>query len=154
MNKVNNQKGFSILEVILSITLLAIMMGFSLLYYENSQIRADVHTQANILVSSLRLASSNALSGNNSSHNAIHLESNSYTTFIGTNYDPNALSNSITVFPSSITISDIALNEGGADIIFNSPDGKTNNFGSFNLNATAINKTININVSQLGTINY
>lgn len=146
-------RGFTIIEIILVVVILSSTLGFGLLYYQNSQIRADVNTQADILVSYLRLAQSNAESGRNA-FNSIHLESGSFTTFIGDTYTSGSQSNYTINLPSTIRINTLNLNGGAEDVIFLSPDGTTNNYGSFNLHSDQINKTITINIAQIGAINY
>lgn len=146
-------KGFTMIEVILVLVILTSAFGFGLLYYQNTQIRADVNTQANVIVSYLRLAQSNAETGR-SAFNAMHLEQDSFTNFIGSIYDLNDTQNYVTVLPETISIENINLSGGGADIIFTGPDGTTNNSGSFQLVSSQINKTITINIAQIGAINY
>lgn len=146
-------RGFTIIEVILVLVILSSAVGFGLLYYQNSQVRADVNTHASVIVSYLRLAQSNAETGRNT-FNAIHLEPDSFTTFIGTAYAENDPQNYLTELPATITIGNINLSGAGTDIIFTGPDGTTNNSGSFQLISSQIDKTITINIAQIGAINY
>lgn len=148
------KKGFTTLEIILTLAILAILFAMIPLYYQTSQVRADLNTQASMLVSNLRLLQSNATSGNTGGANAIHLEDTVYTNFSGSSYAGNDPTNFSTDLPPTIIIEDINLNGGGEDVVFSSPDGHTDNFGSFSLRSEQINKTITINISQIGSINY
>lgn len=152
MKNSNKKNGFSLIEVILVVVLLSAAIGFSLLYYESSVVRADINSQATVLVSQLRLAQSNAQSGRTTGFKGIHLETNSYVTFTGDNYNPLAVNNLETTMPQTISIQNILLNGGGNDIIFTEPSGTTNTYGSFDL--VSDSKTISINISPLGNINY
>lgn len=144
MKNLTEKNGFSLIEVILVVVLLSAAIGFSLLYYESSVVRADINSQAAVLVSQLRLAQSNAQSGRTTGFKGIHLETNSYTQL-----QPN---NSETALQQTISIQNILLNGGGNDIIFTGPAGTTNTYGSFDL--VSDSKTISINISPLGNINY
>ena len=146
-------RGFTIVEVILVLVIVTSALGFGLLYYQNSQLRADINTQASILVSYLRLAQSNAESGRND-FNAIHFEADSFTTFIGTTFDQNNADNYQLDLPETIKIENISLNGGGGNVLFESPDGATSNFGTIKLSSGQINKEIIIYISQIGAINY
>jgi len=150
----NNQKGFTFLEIMLVIAILSITVGFFVLYSNNSQIIADVNNQANIIVSHIRLVQSNADSGYANTASAIHLDTNSYTGFIGPIYNPLDSSNYTMDLPGVLSIQNVSLNGGGSDIVFVSPRGETANYGSFNLTAADINKSITINISQNGAIDY
>lgn len=152
MKNSNKKNGFSLIEVILVVVLLSAAIGFSLLYYESSVVRADINSQAAVLVSQLRLAESNAQSGRTTEFNGIHLETNAYITFSGENYNPSESNNLETALPPSIDIQNVTLNGGGNDIIFTGPAGTTNTYGS--LDMVSDSKTITINISSLGSINY
>lgn len=153
MEKIKNIKGFSLLEVMLVVFLFATALGFSVLYSQTSQLRADINTQSKVIVSYLRLAQSNALSGSNS-ENGIHFESDSYTIFSGNVFDPDDTANYEITLPNTITIENLNLNGGGSDVIFDGPKGETVTYGSFDLVSEQINQTITINISSIGTINY
>ena len=152
MKNSNKTNGFTLIEIILVLVLLSAAIGFSLLYYETSVLRADINTQADILVSKLRLAQSNAESGRTDEANAVHFENASYTAFVGDNYNPLQSNNVETLLPPTISIENIALNGGGSDIIFTAPSGETSTYGSFDLVSDL--KTITINISSFGAINY
>ncbi len=147
-------KAFSYLEVIIVIAIIAILSGMTLLFGQTSQVRADVNAEANNLASYLRLAQSKAMSGESNSAHGIHLESDKYIIFEGSNYSPSDSANYEIEFPNTIETQNIALNDGGDDIIFTLPKGETKNFGTFDLYSSQINKTVTFNITSLGTIDY
>jgi len=154
MKKTENNKGFSLLEVMLVIVLIATALGFSVLYSQTSQLRADLNTQGAVLVSYLRLAQSNARAGLTDSENAIHFDGDSYTIFSGDTYSALDPTNYTIDLPPTLAIENINLNGAGSDLIFLGPDGSTANFGSLDLRSSRIGKTLTINISSLGTVNY
>ena len=147
-------RGFSILEVILTIVIMSVLVGLAATYYSNSQIRADVNSQAANIIHYLRLAQSNAASGLNNANHGLHFEASSYTIFEGELYNNNDPENVKIDLPSTITINGINLDGGGHDVIFLKATGETDNFGTITLNSAAINKTVTIIVNYVGTINY
>ncbi len=146
-------KGFSLIEVIIIVIIVSMSVGLAALYYQSSQVRSDVNNQTKTLVAYLRLAQSNADSGNNE-FNAIHLDPNSYTLFTGNIYNPVAPENYEIELPPTMIIQNIALNGGVTDIIFDSPKGETESYGSFQIFSNQITKTNTITINQIGTINY
>lgn len=150
----DERSGFTLIEIMLVIALFFIVIGLSILYVQTSQLRADLNTQTANIVSYLRLAQSNAISGHVNKINAMHLESDTYTLFIGRTYDPTESSNYTPDIPPTITIKNIALNGGGADIIFDKSNGGTDSFGTFDIRSDQINKSITITILPIGTISY
>lgn len=148
------KKAFTVLEIILVIFILAITVGFSILYFQGTQVRSDLNTQTSILVSYLRLAQSNAISGRTGQPTGIHLNSNSYVLFVGPTYNAASSTNYTSNLPATLNIQNVSLNGGGTDIVFTTPFGESNKFGSFNLRSEQINKTNTITVSANGIINY
>ncbi len=148
------QKGFTLLEVMLALTLLAISVSMAVLYIQSSQARADVNANAAEFVSHARLSQSAARSGAGGTSHGIHLEQDSYTIFQGNVYDSLDTDNFTIDLPPTVQIGNINLNGGGSDIVFTAPEGRTTKYGSFTLSSSQINKTLTIEISSLGTINY
>lgn len=149
-----NNKGMSMIEIVLVVTLIAISLGFSVLYSQTSQLRADINGQVAEFTSFVRLAHSNALSGLDGGDNGIRVESGAYTIFKGSVYDPMDPENFKVEMPEVISIENINLNGGGNDIIFSSPNGETNNYGTLTFSSNQMDKAITITITKLGTVNY
>lgn len=154
MENKENTKGISLIEIVLVIIILGISIGMSVLYYQTSQVRADINTQVSQFSSYVRLAHSDALAGLNNSSHGIHLELSSYTIFTGASYSELDLNNFEIELPPTVTIQNILLNGGGSDLIFLKPNGETNNFGSIDFVSEQINKTITVQITRLGTVTY
>jgi len=141
-------------EVVLVIILVGISVGFSILYYQSSQVRADINSQVVQFASYIRLAHSDALSGLEDQSHGIHLENSAYTIFIGSSYDPMDEFNFVIELSPTITIENISLNGGGSDIIFTTTAGETTQYGTLNFVSTQIGKTINVEITKFGTVTY
>ena len=148
------KKAFTLLELVVVITLMGIMVGLSALYYQTSQVRADANTQAAVLVSYLRLAQSNAMAGNNNESYGVHLGTDSYVLFEGDIYVPDADSNIEMELPPTLALQNIVLNGGGSDVVFTPPQGETTTYGSLEIFSSQINKIISITITSIGTIRY
>ena len=147
------KNGFTILEILIVVTIIAAASGFGLLYYQTTHLRADLNGQSEILVSYLRLAQSNTNSGKDS-FNAIHFQQNSYIIFSGAVYDPLDPQNHEIAVPPLIIMRNFSFNGGGTDVIFDPPDGTTDNYGTLDLFSEQLNKNITLNITQIGSINY
>ena len=153
MKTTENKKGFSLIEVLLVIVIMATLLGIASTYYSNSQVRADISSQAANIVHYLRLAQSGAASGLNDSDRGVHFDETGYTLFEGSIYDEDDLKNVRKELPETMTISDINLN-GGDDVVFSKSNGETDNYGTITLSSAAIGRDIPIAINSIGTINY
>ena len=147
-------KAFTLVEVVLVIILIGVSVGFSILYHQSSQVRADINSQVAQFTSYVRLAHSDALSGLEDQSHGIHLETSSYTIFIGSSYDPMDEFNFVIELSPTITIENISLNGGGSDIIFTTTAGETAQYGTLDFVSTQIGKTINVEITKFGTVTY
>ena len=147
-------RAITYLEIILVVTLIAIGLGFFVLYSQSSQVRADLNSQASTITSYLRLAQTDALSGKDNSSHGIHFESDSYVIFTGNSYVESESSSTTIELPDTIAIQNISLNGGGSDVIFTSPHGETSTYGTVDLYSSQIDKTRQITITQLGSIEY
>lgn len=145
---------FSTLEVLVTVLIFALMFGFSLLYTELGVLRADLTTQAAILETHLREAQSNATSGKETGAFGVHFEETSYTLFDGTVYDPLAASNFEVILPEILTLSGVTLQGAGTEVIFDSPLGTTEEYGTFVLSSSRTNQTLLFTITPLGHVSY
>lgn len=146
--------GFTIIELVLVLSLMAIFFGLSTLYYQTTQVRADLTAQTGNFVGFLRLAQSSAEAGKGGTSHGIHLEDNGYAVFAGSAYDANDDANYDVVFPDTIEISAHSLNGGDDDIIFTAPNGETDEYGTVTFFSSQINQTKIITITNAGAIIY
>jgi prepilin-type N-terminal cleavage/methylation domain-containing protein len=149
-----NKKAFTLLEIMVVVGLMAIIFLIPVLYTQASQVRFDFNTQVSTAVSYLRLAQSDAAAGRDNKKHGVHLAADSYTVFSGDSFNPSDEANFEIELPPTIVIRNVSLNGGGSDVIFSGPYGETQAYGTFQLYSQQINKSLTINVSQIGTINY
>lgn len=152
--KKKHSSGFTVIEIMLVIIVFSILLGLTALYSQTSQLRNDINSQTQMLASYMRLAQSNAGSGKNNEGSGIHFETNAYTLFEGNSYSSENTENFTIELPSTIQIENIALNESGNDLIFLPPNGETATYGTLNLSAPQIQKTLTITIYSLGNVSY
>lgn len=149
--------GFTLIELIVSVSVFLVIIGFSGLAYLNIQKNSDLVNQSTQFVSSIRQAQALAISGqsldeSNNVSVGIHIEESSYTLFIGNTYNLLNESNIVTNLPQNITIDN---NLPSADLIFSARSGEIIDFDTQN-NTIIIthqdgqSKTITIN--KLGVV--
>lgn len=148
------KSGFTMVEIILVVTIMLSLFGLAASYYNNSQIRADINIQSSNIAYYLRLASSSASSGLNNENHGVHFDPTGYTIFEGDVYIENNASNFEIELPETMIIEPINLNGGGSDVIFYKSNGETENYGTISVTAPNINKTVTIQINQSGAINY
>lgn len=129
-------------------------LGFSVLYMQTSQVRADVNTVAANFSVHLKTQQSHAASGKNDADFGIHLNADSYVLFEGSTYNLNDPNNYRVHLPPTIVIQNISLNGAGADIIFRQPLGETTNYGSLEFYSSQIQKIKTVTITNIGKIHH
>ncbi len=150
----NKNSGFTIIEIVLVLTILAILFGLSMLYYQTTQVRADLNAQVSNFVGLVRLAQSSAEAGLNGTPHGVHLEEDRYVIFAGDVYDADDPSNYEVVLPPTIAIDDYVLNDGGNTVLFSPPNGSTNDYGTIVFLSDQINQSKTITITNVGSIYY
>lgn len=146
--------GFTSLELILVLTLLAILIGGIAVFSRLSILRADLNAQTTEVVSMLRLAQSKAAAGEGGLSHGVHLESGQFVLFEGGTYSASDPSNFVKSLPASLSFQNISLNGGGSDIIFSPPQGETTTYGSFVLSSSDSGQSRTISITNLGLVQY
>lgn len=148
------KSGFTLVEVVLVLSILVIFFGLSALYYQTTQVRTDLNAQASNFVGFLRLAQSSAEAGKGDTSHGIHVENDRYVIFTGTTYNQSSPSNYEVILPDTIQISEYSLNGGSSDIVFNAPNGETDDYGTATFSSNRINQTKIVTITNAGAIIY
>lgn len=103
------RKGFTLLELIIVMTIFAIMAGFVTINLIKPQTSASVDATANVLASDLKAQQIKSMVGGSDSlpqpqNFGIYFESNKYTLFSGSVYNPNDPNNFIVSLDINISI--------------------------------------------------
>lgn len=139
------KKGFVLIELLVVVFILIILAGLVVANFRFFQKKTNLEEATLQVVSVLRLAQNKAIASEGETLYGMHLESDSYTLFSGSAYQPSNPSNQQYLLTNGLEIFDISLNGGGQDIVFNRLDGRTSQFGQFGVRLTS-------DISQAKTI--
>ncbi len=123
-------KGFTLLEVAITIGIVVLIGAISLVSFINSRNVRDLTTSAQNVLSVLRLAQSKALGGEDNSQWGVRLEQAQFILFRGTTFASSTSTQSYSL-PSSIEIVNIILAGGGQEVAFKRLSGQTDQTGVF-----------------------
>lgn len=125
--------GFTLLEIVIVVAVLTII-GAIVAYGFYSFFRtSEMKTAVDVVHAELRDARAKTIAARGDSRYGVHFESDRVTVFAGTVYSVSDPANEIEVLPPGISIVTIALNGGGADVIFDRLSGNTAQYGSVTL---------------------
>lgn len=141
--------GFTLIEILLSLSIIMILTGLSLPIYAayNNRSNLDIATQT--VAETYRRAEAYSRAAKNDSGWGVHIQSESITLFKGTVYTSRDTAfDDLNTLPPSITPS------GLADIYFTEVTGTPNTAGTTTLTLTGTNDARTINVSTTGMVTY
>lgn len=140
------RQGVSIIELLLTISLVAIIGASATPVYTNFLARNYLENKTNEVISSLQTAKTNSISGKEDSSWGVYLTSE-ITLFKGSTYATrDAAFDQTYPIPISITVSGIS------EIVFGQPVGDPNLTGTITI-ANNQNESNTLTINQFGTIN-
>lgn len=146
-----NEKGFSLIEMLLSVGIISVLVGLSLPIYQSFQSRNDLDLTTQSIAEMVRRAQTYARGNKGDGNWGVRIMSGSAVLFKGPDYvsrDPNL--DEMTVIPSALT-------PGGlkdTDILFSKLTGTPSPTGSITLTNTNINDTRTITLNAKGMVSY
>ncbi len=164
MKKIDINSGFSLIELLITIAIIAIFASGAAIWFIGYQRQAELNSAARNIINTLRYAQVRSVSGKDFKAWGVYFDvpGNKYVLFrnegggyaTATVKEENYLS-------SFVKISAVTLNGGGNEIVFNKSTGDTAQYGSANGNNTAVKleqngasgNYKNIIVTGLGKIN-
>lgn len=146
-----HQKGFTILEILIVVAILAILTSISLAafvsYRKSQALKADTENVAGLLAQ----ARSQTVSSKNASAYGVHFTSGSATLFTAPTYSAGAASNVVyTLTPGNALTT--TLPGGTSALLFNRITGETNQSGTIEVKITSETASSTISIYKTGTI--
>lgn len=139
--------GATAIEILVVIAVLGIIFSIALPQFSKIRENQALKTAIGDVLSSLNKARSQTLASVDSSSYGVHFESDKVIIFKGTVFSDVAGDNETINIISPVTISDIALTGGGADLYFNRLSGAPSATGSVVVSSANFTKTIAISAT-------
>ena len=141
-------KGFTLIEVLLSISAIAIIAGISIPVYQSIQNRNDLDIAATTIAQSLRRAQVLSRSVDSDTTSGVYVQSGSVTIFHGASYATRD-----TTVDEIFQISPTITLGGVSQIVFSKMTGLPTSTGTITLTSIT-NETRNITINSKGMVNY
>lgn len=119
-------RGYSLLELILVIAILGVLVATivpSFLKFRQSSV---LNTETQELVTIINRARLLSVSSKNDQQFGVHFEPSQVVLFSGVTYSAATATNEVHIFNPQITLSSIAINGGGSEVLFQKVTGATN----------------------------
>lgn len=149
------QKGFSLIEMIIVLAVGAVLVTSVVVSFSSFRNSKIVDVSADQILSVINEARVKTVSSEDYSRFGVRLEANRAVFFKGDIFTESDPSNRETPLSSLVEISDLSLNGGGTDIVFQKLTGKTSNYGSLRVRLKSDNdkyKTISVKSTGIANI--
>jgi len=155
MKKTQKSNGFTLIEILLVISLFAIASSILLLNITRPKGIADIQSTENLIYATIKEAQSLAMAGPTGGY-GVHFEQDRFILFEGATYSSGNSNNLETTLNTNLTIESISL-PGGNDIVFSQISGEVQGLslgqsGSFLLRESNTSVTKAFTVTSLGAV--
>ena len=140
----NKKLGFSLIEMIVVIAIGAVLVAAVVVSFSSFRNSKIVDISADQILSVINEARVKAVSSEDYSRFGVRLEANRAVFFKGDIFTEPNPSNMETPMSPLVEISNISLNGGGVDIVFQKLTGKTSNYGSLRVRLKSDNNKYKI----------
>ena len=138
--------GFTLLEILLSISVLAIIAGVGIPVYQSFQVRNELSLATNTVAQTMRRAQTLAEAVEGDDTWGVYVGGSAITLFKGANY----LGRDV-AYDEIFNLSNTIVPTGDQEIIFNKFTGEPQSFGTLILTTADDSKTITINAKGLNS---
>ncbi len=127
------KNGFSVIEVMLAVTIVGILAGLGFSHLTAANERQALALDAEKVLSVLATARGQTLAGKDGFSYGVHFEDKKVVLFRGTSYSASDATNKIYSFAESVHLASTALVGGGGEVKFNKLIGATTQSGTLTL---------------------
>lgn len=149
------KKGFTAIEILMVIAILGVLLAVILPSFTNFRRASLLNTDTMNLVTLINRARLLSISAKDDNQFGIHLESGKAVLFKGATYSAGASTNETHTFSTGLTLSSIAINGGGSEILFEKVTGAASQNATTTLlvTGTTSSTTVLILPTGIATIN-
>lgn len=146
----HNEKGFTLVELILVIAIIAILAGATVPVLGNFTQRTQIDSTAREVVSALRFAQQKSMANENDSEFGVYFDdaNNEFIVFRGSSYGSFPAEDRVFTYPDSITISQ---GFASSEVNFEKLTGETADIGSITI-SNNVDGLFTVTTSSLGKI--
>lgn len=141
-------RGFTLIEVLLSVAIIGILVGLSLPIYQSFQNRNDLDIAAQNVTDTLRRAETYSRAVNGDSQWGVEIQSGAVTLFKGTSF-----ASRNTTYDEAISMSTSISLTGLSEVLFTKVTGAPNTTGSVTLTSSN-NDTRTVTINAKGMVDY
>lgn len=145
----DGQAGFTLLEVLLSVTILALLAGLSLPVYASFQSRNDIDLTTQSIAFALRRAETYSRAVTGDSQWGVEIQSNAAILFKGA-----VFAGRDTSFDENIPLSSTISRSGLSEVVFTKFTAAPSATGTITLVSGSSNDTRTITINAKGMVNY
>ena len=146
------QKGFSIIEILIVIAIFAVIIAIVVSTFSRFNNNQSLSGAVGEIMSTLNEARANTLASYDNTAYGVHFQIDKIVLFKGGAYSSSDPNNEDVILSSKISISDISLAGSGSDVVFKRLTGKTDQSGTVTLSLisdTSKSETIIIQISGI-----
>jgi len=125
-----NQKGLSLIEILIVFSIIVLLVSVSILSYRSFERGTELETVSQEILATLKLAQTKTLASEGASPYGLHFETSRYILFKGDSYQTADPLNKTYPLATRLEIYDINLSDGGNDIIFKRLTGQSEQSGT------------------------
>jgi prepilin-type N-terminal cleavage/methylation domain-containing protein len=151
MHMPTQRRGFTLIEILVSIAIMAVLAAIVAVSISIFVLRANGAAAALDLIQFLDETRTLATDSFNDTAYGVHLATTSATRFTGSSYTAGAPTNVVLSLASNVSIINIALSGGGADVVFNKLTGTTTKPGTFTVREEGTSSTTDHTVTIYAT---
>jgi prepilin-type N-terminal cleavage/methylation domain-containing protein len=139
------KNGFTIIELLVVIAILLILGGLSSPFYSNFLVSNYLETKTNEVITALRTAQINAVSGKGGTRWGVNISASAITVYKGNSYATRAAAfDQIYTIPATITITNV-------DVAFTMTTGNPTNTPTITI-SNNVGKSHTVTVNSVGTV--
>ncbi|OHA84332.1 MAG: hypothetical protein A2937_01170 [Candidatus Yonathbacteria bacterium RIFCSPLOWO2_01_FULL_47_33b] len=155
MRHASFQKGFTILELLMVISIIAVLAAIIMLSFTSFRNSSALQTTSENTISILNKARSNTIGSKDGYQYGVHFGTNDATLFRGATFVVGDSSNEIYALDVAVQVSATSFTGGGSEVLFQKFTGKTDQYGTITLQVSSDpTKTVTISIEETGVVGF